>query len=181
MILHASEVTVVLNTHGIINWKTSKSVVFADLVLVCHLDSTLGHNVAVILNSGNCELKTIELCEVTGDKACVGVLFFCAGKGVLLFYLLFDCLSLSGFSLLALWLSGGNVDVDLVGFASEHALYSVEGGVVLVIKGTESLEFEIGGWGPVETLFRELVLIGVGDTNADVVVVFDAFDAAPEE
>lgn len=114
-------------------------------MLVGHLDSTLGHNVAVILNSGNCELKTIELCEVTGDEACVGVLFFCAGEGVLLFYLLFGCLSLCGFSLLALWLSGGNVDVDLVGFASEHALNSVEGGIVLVIKGTESLEFEIGG------------------------------------
>lgn len=71
--------------------------------------------------------------------------------------------------------------MDLVGFASEHTLDSVESGVVLVIKGAESLEFEIGRWGPVETLFREFVLIGVGDANADVVVLFDAFDTAPEE
>ena len=144
MILHASEVTVVLNTHGIFNRKTSESVVFADLVLLGHFDSTFGHDVAVVLNSAYCELKTIKFCEVTGYEACVGVLFFCAGKGVLFFYLLFCCRSLCVFSLFTLWLSRGNVDVDLVGFASEHTLDSVEGGVVLVIKGAESLEFEIG-------------------------------------
>jgi len=51
---------------------------------------------------------------------------------------------------------------------------------VLVVESVELVEFEIGRTGPVETFFGELVLVSVGYSKADVVVVLHALDAAPE-
>ena len=52
---------------------------------------------------------------------------------------------------------------------------------MLVVQSGESLKFEIGGGAPVEAFLGELVLIAVGNAHCDVVVVFEGFDAAPEE
>jgi len=52
---------------------------------------------------------------------------------------------------------------------------------VLVIDCRELFKFEVGRAGPVETLFRELVLVSVSDTKTQVIVLLEAFNATPEE
>ena len=57
----------------------------------------------------------------------------------------------------------------------------VEGSQVLIVKFIEVVEFKIRARRPVETFLGEFVLVGVGNAQADVVVVGNAFDSAPEE
>ena len=52
---------------------------------------------------------------------------------------------------------------------------------MLVIFGWERAERVISRKGPVEALLGELVLVGVGHTHGDVVVVLHATNLAPEE
>lgn len=83
--------------------------------------------------------------------------------------------------LLALCRRGLVVDEDLLGVAGEEATDLVEGSQVLIVKFIEVVEFKICARRPVETFLREFVLVGVGNAQADVVVVGNAFDSTPEE
>ena len=73
------------------------------------------------------------------------------------------------------------VDQDPLGIAEEGSLDSVDGVIVLVVKFVKLLKLEVSARGPVETFFWELVLVRVGNSEANVVVLVDALNTTPKE
>ena len=133
----------------------------------------------VIFDCIDCDLKAVELSKVTRNKTCIRVLFLCACEWVLLFRCLNLLLSL--FSIFTDYFFWYNVDMDLVWFSNEKTLNLVKSFEVLVVHSGEGFEFIVCGCAPVETLLRELILISVSYTQANVIVLFSSFDTAPEK
>jgi len=134
--------------------------------------------VTIIFNCIYCNLKTVKFSKVSWHKTCIRVFLLSACKRVFFFrcfWLL--CLDLTIFinNLLR-----SNVNVNLSGFSREKSLNGVKSWEVLIVHRREGFKFEVSRGGPVETLFRELILVSVSYTKTDIVILFDTLNATPE-
>ena len=112
VILDSPKVNVIFGLNSIGDSETAESIVSTNLVLISQLNWSLRHNVAVVLDSIDCKLKSVNLGEVARHKTCVGVLLFCACERVFFFWCLGRWLGLFfAFDLVRL-----NFNVDFVRF-----------------------------------------------------------------
>jgi|JI9StandDraft_2_1071091.scaffolds.fasta_scaffold223646_1 hypothetical protein len=179
MVLDTSKINIIFNLEGIFNWESKESVISPNFVLVSKFYSAFWHNMTIIFNSVNCNLQTIELSKVSGDKACIWVLLFSASKRISLlrrFGIILCCIII-----ITLRLFWNDVNVNLIRISREKTLNWVECLKVLVIQCREVFEFKISWGSPVETLFRELVLVRECNTKTYIVVLLCTIDTAPKE
>lgn len=91
-------------------------------MLIGQLNRALGHNVAVVLDCVDRELKSVNLGKVARHKTCVGVLLLSAGERVFFFRGLGRWLGL----FFTLNLVRLNFNVDFVWFARKERIDRVE-------------------------------------------------------
>lgn len=158
--------------------KASESHIALNFVCLGHAESSVGADLAIILNGHDSVKQTILLDQAAIDHAFIGIL----GWGVLQwisFLFLSNLLCFLGkllLSLLALFL-----DVDVGAVADEWRQYLVVLVLVLRVHITELAEHEVVRRSEEEALSGELVLVLVCNSHCDVVVATGAAHTAPEE
>ena len=149
-----------------------------NLVSLSHAESSVGADLAIVLDSHDCVKKTILFDQAAVDHTFVGIL----GRGVLKrisLLLLSNLLCFLGkllLSLLALLL-----DVDVGAVADEGRKDLVVLVLVLRVHVAELAEHEVFRRGEEEALRGELVLHLVCNSHRDVVILRGAAHTAPEE
>lgn len=159
--------------------QTQECFVALDLVLVVQLHRSLGHDVAVVLDSSDVVVQAVNFLQVDFLNQVLWVFLGRRLKWVL--FTVGSFLTLLFQSLLLLWVLDGFV--DFVGLASEGKISElVVLVVVLVVERWELLEPHASlSAAPVESLLRELISVGKGEAQGNIVVAILASDLSPEQ
>ena len=174
--LNVAEVRIAAELEGCLQRETSEGLVASDLMGCRQLEGTRRNHLAVVLNSADEIVDTIDLLKVNRDDQCGGVLLLTGSERVYLLDDLLGCLfrCLSRFFWLDLLVNEARV-------AGQHCLDLIVNALVLIIKSRERLEHEVSRQSIVEALLSELVAAGEDEAHGNVIVSVQSSELAPEE
>lgn len=173
--LNVSEMHVVPQIKAFVTAETSEGNVALYLVSISHAEGSIGHDLAVILDSHDYVEQTVFLDETAVDFSLIRILRRSVIKGIAIF--LGDRLGrISNIGVGFIF----NSDIDEVAVTYKGLKNVVVLQIVLLVHVSERAEDEVSLAGEEERFRGELVLLGVRYSHSDVVVSAEATHTAPK-